>query len=61
MRMFTFRVDHPQNPFMKSRSLADDAEAVDYARQLLKDWPDCAAIEILEAGELVDRLRPPSA
>ena len=60
MRMFLFRVDHPNRvPFEKSRSLEGEAEAIAYARQLLADWPDCAAIEVLQAGELVDRLRPP--
>ena len=59
MRTFIFRVDQPdRDPFEKSRELEGDAEAVAYARQLLIDWPDCAAIDVLQAGELVDRLRP---
>ena len=60
MLMFQFKVDHPDRaPFEKSRALAGEAEAVAYGRQLLADWPDCAAIDVLQAGELVDRLRPP--
>ena len=60
MRTFHFRVDHPnREPFEKSRALEGEAEAVAYARQLLIDWPDCVAIDVLQAGELVDRLRPP--
>ena len=57
MRTFLFRVDYPDRvPFEKSRSLEGEAEAIAYARQLLIDWPDCAAIDVLQAGELVDRI-----
>jgi len=59
MLMFQFKVDHPDRPpFERSRAVADEAEAVAYGRQLLADWPDCAAIDVLQAGELIDRLRP---
>jgi len=62
MLMFQFRVDHAdREPIEKSRSLEDEAQAVAYARQLLSDWPDCAAIDVIQAGALVDRLRPPRA
>jgi len=60
MLMFQFRVDlADRDPVEKSRALEDEAQAVAYARQLLSDWPDCAAIDVIQAGELVDRLRPP--
>jgi len=60
MRTFLFRVDHSdRGPVEKSRALEGEAEAVAYARQLLVDWPDCVVIDILQAGQLVDRLRPP--
>jgi len=60
MLMFQFRVDLAgRDPVEKSRALEDEAQAVAYARQLLSDWPDCAAIDVIQAGELVDRLRPP--
>jgi hypothetical protein len=59
MRTFVFRVEHlGRDPVVKTRTLDGDIEASAYGRQLLKDWPDCAAIEISQAGELVDRLRP---
>jgi hypothetical protein len=60
MRTFHFRIDLPgREPFEKSRSLEGEAEAVSYARQLLTDWPDCIAIDVLQTGALVERLRPP--
>lgn len=58
MRTFTFRVDQPDNdPVLRTRQLADDTEARAYARQLLADWPDCLAVEVRQADELIDRLR----
>lgn len=60
MLMFQFKVDHPdRDPIEKSRALEDEAAAVAYGRQLLHDWPDCAGIDVIQAGELIDRLRPP--
>jgi hypothetical protein len=42
----------------KNGNCGTETEAIAYARQLLMDWRDCAAIEVLQAGELIDRLRP---
>ncbi|WP_158914149.1 hypothetical protein [Caulobacter sp. S45] len=59
MKPFVFRVDRPEGePLVRNRNLPSDAEAVAYARQLLNDWPECIAVEVLQAGALVDRLRP---
>ena len=60
MLIFHFKVDLTgRDPVEKTRALEDEAQALAYARQLLNDWPDCAAIDVIQAGELVDRLRPP--
>ena len=60
MLIFHFKVDLTgRDPIEKTRALEDEAQALAYARQLLNDWPDCAAIDVIQAGELVDRLRPP--
>ena len=62
MGKFVFRIDHhDREPYERARDLETEIEASAYARQLLKDWPDCAAIDVLLNGELVDRLRPPRA
>lgn len=59
LREFRFRIEQTAGEaVMKTRSFVLDAEATAYARQLLKDWPGCASIDVLQAGELMDRLRP---
>ena len=62
MPLFHFKVDRlHQSPVEKTRTCENEAEAIAYARQLLTDWPDCAAIDVLQSGALVDRLRPTRA
>ena len=59
MRSFVFRIDRPASgPIEKTRAFDRDDEASAYASQLLRDWPDCAAIDVLQAGVLIDRLKP---
>ena len=60
MRSFLFRIDQTSGaPVEKTRSFERDQDASDYAARLLLDWPDCAAIDVLQAGVLIDRLKPP--
>ena len=62
MTPFEFRVDRPSaEPLVRSRNLDGPTEAMSYARELLRDWPECIAVEILEGGDLLERLRPPHA
>ena len=62
MTPYEFRVDRPQaEPLVRSRTLDGPADAMSYARQLLRDWPECIAVEVLQAGDLLERLRPPRA
>ncbi len=59
MRSFIFRIDRQgAGLFEKTRAFERDDEASAYAAQLLRDWPDCAAIDVLQAGALIDRLKP---
>ena len=59
MASFLFRIDRPGDaPVGRTRAFERDADASAYARQLLEDWPDCAAVDVLQAGQLIDRLRP---
>ncbi len=62
MVLYTFRLD-PTKPdsLERQRQLDGDAEAHAYARQLLKDWPDIQAVDVLRDGALLNRLRRPPA
>ncbi len=56
---FTFHVEHTdREPIVRVRALAGEADAVAYAQQLLRDWPDCEKIDVVEGDHLVSRLRP---
>ena len=62
MRPFIFRVDRlDAEPVVRNRTLGGPIEALAYARQLLSDWPECVAVEVLVGDELLERLRPPHA
>ena len=62
MTPYEFRVDRPQaEPLVRRSTLDGPADAMSYARQLLRDWPECIAVEVLQAGDLLERLRPPRA
>ncbi len=62
MAEFLFRIDRPGNPaFERICAFERDEDASGYARQLLKDWPDCTLVDVLQAGRLIDRLRPAMA
>ena len=57
MTDFTFHIAPlDQEPTIRTRSLSDDAEALAYARQLLKDWPECRQVDVRRDGELLGRL-----
>jgi hypothetical protein len=59
MRSFLFRIDRPGAGLLeKTRAFERDDEASAYAAQLLRDWPDCTAIDVMQAGALIDRLKP---
>jgi hypothetical protein len=59
MRSFLFRIDQASGGLIeKTRAFERDQDASAYATQLLRDWPECAAIEVLQAGVLIDRLKP---
>jgi hypothetical protein len=58
MAPYTFRILLPlADAVSRVISLETDAEAVAFGRKLLRDWPDCEAIEIAATGGLVDKLR----
>ena len=62
MTAFTFRVDPcDRDPMERTRSFNDETEALAYATQLLKDWPECPVIDVVCDGVLLSRLRRPPA
>jgi hypothetical protein len=61
MAPFLFRIDRPGAAAIERTRLFDrDEEASAYARQLVRDWPDCVLVDVLQADRLIDRLRPAS-
>jgi hypothetical protein len=58
MSAFSFRLEHPDcDPMERTRLLDDEAQAIAYGEQLLKDWPDCALVDVVSDGHLLSRLR----
>jgi hypothetical protein len=59
MAPFLFRIDRPGAvPIERTRLFDRDEDASAYARQLVRDWPDCVLVDVLQANRLVDRQRP---
>ena len=62
MAAFTFRLaPADRDPMERVRTLDDESAALAYARQLLRDWPECEAVDVVREGELLSRLRRPPA
>lgn len=58
MSAYTFSVEHAdREPIVRTRTLPDEAEALAFAQQLLRDWPDCQTVDVRQGEELVTRLR----
>ena len=58
MSAFTFRLEQPDSdPIERTRLLDDEAQAIAYGEQLLKDWPDCRLVDVVSDGQLLSRLR----
>ena len=52
MSAFTFRLDQPDSdPMERTRLLDDEAQAIAYGEQLLKDWPDCRLVDVVSDGQ----------
>ena len=58
MAAFTFQVEHSDRPPMvRTRMFDDEVAALAYAEQLLDDWAESQAIDVLHEGHLLSRLR----